>query len=275
MSTRIKNIPPCSPQPAAPLAFVDLCVELQHAGMSCLEKVALLKCEVVPTPGRIVYLHTATLETRLSGLAPVIFSAVDATTHLQIAQAYFAMTSAAALSFAEFAARSFPFPIVEFRSRKVTPFHNPENDRPHRDFRALIGERGYLHSFVETRSSDALFSITSKMVFGASTAGSALPASTHELQRDLTRFVFYHNNLRSISWLKGKTPVQKLRTFTGFRGMRSFSPWDECEDGYVPSGLRSSKAGNLPNAPDNDSHTGHIEQFINGEEHETDSCHRR
>jgi hypothetical protein len=275
MSTRIKQIRPRSPQPAAPLALGGLCMELQHAGLSCLKRIALLSGEVARTPGQIIYLHTATLGTRLSGLAPVIFSAVDATTHLQIAQAYFAMTSAAALSFAEFVARSFPFPIVEFRSRKVTPFHNPENERPHRDFRAVIGERGYLHSFVETRSSDALFSITSKMVFGGLSAGLAFPSSTHELQRDLTRFVFYHNNLRSTPWLKGKTPVQKLRTFTGFKGIRSFSPRDECEEGYVPAGLRSSKAGDFPNSPDTDSHTAHIEQLINGEEHETDSCHRR
>lgn len=256
MSTRIKKIRPRSPQPAAPLALGELCRELQHAGLSCLKKVALLSGEVAPIPGRIVYLHTATLGTRLSGLAPVIFSAVDATTHLQIAQACFAMTSAAALSFAEFVARSFPFPILEFRTRKVTPFHNPENERPHRDFRALIGEKGYLHSFVDTQSSDALFSITSKMVFGGSSAGLAYPASTHELQRELTRFVFFHNNFRSIPWLDGKTPIQKLRTFTGFEGMRSFSSHDECEEGYVQVALRFSEADDFLNLSDNDSHTG-------------------
>ena len=275
MSTRTNQFRARFPHPAAPLAFGNICMELHQAGRSCLEKVALLAGEVAPTPGRVIYLHTTTLGTRLSGLAPVIFSAVDATTHLQIGQAHFAMTSAAALSFADFVARSFPFPIVEFKTRKEAPFHNPENERPHRDFRALIGERGYLHSFVNTQSSDALFSITSKTVFGDSAASLAHFASTHELQRDLTRFVFFHNNFRSVPWLDGKTPVQKLRTFTGFKDTRTFSPQDEWGEGFVPVALRFSEADDFRNLPKNDFHTRHIENAINGEEHETDSRHRR
>lgn len=275
MSARYTQVQTLSPQPPAPLAFESLCMELSHAGRLHLEKIASLTDQVAPTPGRLVYLHTTKLTMRLSGLQPVIFSAIDATTHMQVAQANLAMTSAAALSFVEFVARSFPFPIVEFKTRHVAPFHNPDNNRPHRDFPTLIGKQGYVHSFVESHSSDALFSLTSKMVFRGSCEGQAFPASSYELQRALTQFLFFHNNFRFVPWLGGKTPIQKLRTFARFEGMHSFSPRDKFEGGHVPAAMRFSEANDLRSLPDNDFHTDHIEPVINGEEHETDSCHRR
>lgn len=245
MSAHCKQVLTLSPQPPAPLAFESLCMELSHAGRLHLEKIASLTDQIAPTPGRLVYLHTTKLAMRLSGLQPVIFSAIDANTQMQVAQANFALTSAAALSFVDFVSHIFPFPISEIRTQKETPFHNPNDHRPHRDFPTLVAEGGHVHSFVESQSSDALFSITSKMVFGGLSVGLAFPASADELQRDLNRFLFFHNNFRLVPWLEGKTPIQKLRTFARFEGMHSFSPLDEFEGRQVPASMRFSDSIDL------------------------------
>jgi hypothetical protein len=245
MSTPCKEVQTLSPQPPAPMAFESLCMELSHAGRLYLEKIASLIDQVAPSPGRLVYLHTTKLAMRLSGLQPVIFSAIDGATLMQVAQANFTMTFAAALSFVEFVARSFPFPIVEFKTLNVAPFYNPDNDQLQRDFPTLIGERGYVHSFVESHRSDALYSITSKMIFGGLSEGVVCPASPDELQRVLTQFLFFHNNSRFVPWLYGKTPIQKLRTFKCFQGTHSFSPLDEPEVRSSPASMRSLETKEL------------------------------
>lgn len=275
MSAHCKEVQTVTSQPPPPVAFESLCMEPSHTGQVHLQRIASTIDRVAPSPGRVVYLHTTKLAMRLSGLQPVIFSAIDANTQMQVAQANFALTSAAALSFIDFVSHSFPFPISEIRTQKETPFHNPNDRRPHRDFPTLVAEWGHVHSFVESQSSDALFSITSKMVFGGLSVGLAFPASADELQRDLSRFLFFHNNFRFVPWLNGKTPIQKLRMFAGFEGIHSFSPRDEFEGRHVPAAMKFTEANEFQSLRDNDFHTDHIEPVINGEEHETDSCHRR
>jgi hypothetical protein len=259
MSAHCKEVQTFVPDPPSPVALESLCMKLSHTGQLQLQRIASAIDQLAPSPGRIVYLHTTKLAIRLSGLQPVIFSAVDATTHMQVAQANFAMTSAAALSFVDFAARSFPFPIGEFKTRQAAPFHNPDDHRPHRDFATLVGEQGYVHSFVESHSTDALFSITSKMVFRGACEGLAFPASSYELQRDLNQFLFFHNNFRIIPWLEGKTPIQKLRTFKSFEGIHSFSPPDEYEDRLGCAALGSPESKDLRSNLENDFHTNHME----------------
>ncbi|MCX6134932.1 MAG: hypothetical protein NTU47_14055 [Ignavibacteriales bacterium] len=241
MSIPWKQIRSIVPDHPTPVALESICSELSHTGRLYLSRIASVIDQVAPSPGRIVHLHTTKLAMRLSGLQPVVFSAIDATTYLQVAQVNLAMTSAAALSFVEYVAHSFPFTISEIRTRKGMPFHNPNDHRPHRDFPALIGEQGYAHSFVENHSSDALFSITSKMQFRGSSADQNFPASAYELQRDLNQFLFFHNNFRFVPWLEGKTPIQKLKTFRNFQNVHSFGPPDGSAGKLAPIAMRSSE----------------------------------
>jgi hypothetical protein len=234
-------------------------MELSRTGQLHLQRIASAIDRVAPSPGRLVYLHTTKLATRLSGLQPVIFSAIDANTQMQVAQANFAMTSAAALSFVDYAAHSFPFPISEIKTRKEMPFHNPDDQRPHRDFPTLVRDRGHVHTYIESHSTDALFSITSKMVFRGACEGLAFPASSYELQRDLNQFLFFHNNFRIVPWLEGKTPIQKLRTFKGFEGFHSFSPPNELENGLDCAAKSAPESKDLRIISDNALHTNHIE----------------
>ena len=259
MSAPCKAVQNLVSQPPPPLVFESRCLGLSRTGQAHPQRIVSVIEQVAPSPGQIVYLHTTKLAMRLGGLQPVIFSAIDAATHLQVAQANFAMTSAAALLFVDFVAHSFPFPISEIRTRKELPFHNPKDNRPHRDFPTLIGDRGYAHSFLETHSSDALFSITSKMLFGGLSEGQAFPASAYELQRALAQFLTFHNNFRFVPWLQGKTPMQKLKTFKSFQRIHSFSLPDEVEEKLQFAERNSPDARDLRSNPANDFRTNHME----------------
>lgn len=203
----------------------NLCRELTQTGDLHMQKMVSTLDEAAPKPGLLVYLKARTLSVKLNGLEPVVFSAVDACTFLQVAQIYLAPTTAAAASFFEFANESFPFTLRHIRTRNQRPFYHAAGDGSYHDFTEMVGERGCSHSLLTTASQDPLYAIADKFTFGGIVEGSIAGTSEGELQRDLLHFLFFHNNFRSIPWLEGKTPVQKLSTFETFAGWHSFDPY--------------------------------------------------
>jgi hypothetical protein len=215
-----------------PLELQDLCSELSHSGQLYLRRIARLIDVIAPKPGSLLYLRANRLAIRVNGLNPVIFSAVDATTHLQVAQVYLGLTTAAAVSFVDFVSQSFPFRISQIRTSDEVPFHYSDGNQSRRDFSAMVGERGLVTSIIPLRSEDALFSITSRLVFGAMAKGSIVLRSELGLQKELEHFLFFHNNYRPIPWLDGNTPLQKLKSFEGFAGVHTFSSNEESQRGF-------------------------------------------
>ncbi len=213
-----------------PKSIQSLCTELSHAGQLYLERIRLAIDEAAPRPGILVYVSVKKLAIPLNGLDAVVFSAIDACTLLQVAQGYHSLTTAAAASFVEFVAESFPFPLSQIRTPAERPFYNSTSPPSHGDFSVLIGNQGYIHSPISDSSRDALYSTMSKLLFSGISEGSLVPASSHELQRELGRFLLFHNNYRSLPWLGGKTPLQKLRTFEGFSRFHLFSPNEGFEE---------------------------------------------
>jgi hypothetical protein len=209
----------------APVRFENLCRELTHAGRVYLDGLALAVEEVSPKPGFLVYVQTQKLSIRLNGFEPVIFSAIDLSTHLQIAQMYLAATTAAAVDFIDFTARSFPFGMAQIRTLARAPFQAPPGADLGRDFTTLMRERGLLHSVFTNPSNEVLFSLVSKLTFGSISEGSFTCGNKEEMMKELSRFVFFHNNYRSLPWLGGKTPLQKLKAFRGFEEIHSFDPY--------------------------------------------------
>lgn len=203
----------------------SLCRELTHTGELQMKKMVSSLDEAAPNPGALVYLRTKHLSVKLNGLEPVVFSAIDACTFLQVAQIYLAETTAAAASFFDFVMQTLPFSVLHVRSRNHRPFYHSSGDRSYHDFTELVGEKGCAHSLITTDAQDPLFGIAEKFMFGGITEGSVIGGSEGELQRELVHFLFFHNNYRSISWLQGKTPVQKLATLEAFPGWHSFDPY--------------------------------------------------
>jgi hypothetical protein len=203
----------------------SLCRELTHTGELQMKKMASSLDEAAPNPGALVYLRTKRLSVKLNGLEPVVFSAIDACTFLQVAQIYLVETTAAAASFFDFVVQTLPFTVVHLRSRNQRPFYYSSGDRSYHDFTELVGEKGCAHSLISTNAQDPLFGIAEKFMFGGISEGSVIGGSEGELQRELVHFLFFHNNYRSIPWLQGKTPVQKLASFSAFPGWHSFDPY--------------------------------------------------
>ncbi|MCX6135599.1 MAG: hypothetical protein NTU47_17465 [Ignavibacteriales bacterium] len=211
----------------APLAvrLEGLCRELTQTGEVQMQNIVSTLDEVAPKPGHLVFLRAKDLSMNVNGLQPVVFSAVDACTFLQVAQVYLAPTTAAAASFFDHALETFPFVVSHVRSRNQRPFYHAAGDRSYHEFSEIIEEKGCSHSIITKVSQDPLYGIADKFMFGGIVEGSIVGASEGELHRDLVHFLFFHNNCRSIPWLGGRTPLQKLAAFEGFAGWRSFDPF--------------------------------------------------
>jgi hypothetical protein len=216
-----------------PMRLESLCKELTHAGRVYLDGLTLAIEAAAPRPGSLVYVQTKKLSIRLNGVEPVIFSAVDLSTQLQVARVYFAATRAAAVDFVNFLSRSFPFGISQIRTLDQSPFHTSGGAGSLRDFTSLMRERGLFHSTFTRPSDEALFSLVSKLTFGGICEGSLVCASKEEMLRELARFLFFHNNYRSLPWLGGMTPLQKTKAFEGFAGFHSFDPCGLPRTGYA------------------------------------------
>ena len=202
-----------------------LCRELTQTGDVHMHKMTSTLDETAPKPGNLVYLKAKNLSVKLNGLEPVVFSAVDACTFLQLAQIFLAPTTAAAASFLDYILGTFPFIVSQIRTRNQRPFYHSTGDRSYHEFSEIVADKGCSHSLITSISQDPLYGIADKLMFGGISEGSIVGSTEGELQRDLVHFLFYHNNFRSIPWLAGKTPLQKLATFEGFVSWRLFDPY--------------------------------------------------
>ena len=214
-----------SKKPQIPVRLDGLCDELNRTAQLQLEKITSAMARLAPRPGVLVHVQAHRLAIRMSGFEPVVFSAIDASTLLQVAQVYLPTTTAAAVSFIDFAAQSLPFRVSHIMTREETPFVNASGPEPHRDFSAIMRQKGLAHTVTAVPSHDTLFLLTSKLTFGGISEGTIATSTEVEVQRALAHFLFFHNNYRSVPWLGGKTPIQKLSSFEGFTKMDAFDPY--------------------------------------------------
>jgi hypothetical protein len=228
------------PDGQIPVAVQSLCSELSRTGQLYVRQISAFIDEIAPSPGSLVYVHVNNLGVQLDGLEPAVFSAIDACTNLQVAQIHLASTVGGMLSFVDFFVRGFPFSIREIRTVRDSPFRGIAGKQDRHDFSAIVAQRGILHTLVADKSRDALYSITSRLLFSKMTEGMNGPASEREHYRALAQFLLYHNNYRSIPWLDGNTPLQKLKSFDGFAFLHSFCPVEESDPQHGISAVGQS-----------------------------------
>lgn len=213
------------PDVKSPVGLDGLCNELDRTGQHHLEQISSALESLAPRPGNLIFAETRTLAIQLNGLEAVLFSAVDGSTFLQVAQIYVTMTTAAAVSFIDFVSNTVPFKIGRIVTRDERPFRNGSSTQTQRHFSEIVRDRGYIHTPISTAAEEALFSLASKSMFGGISEGAIIGASEGELQRELNHFIFFHNNYRSVPWIRGLTPLQKLGGFKEFAWMHSFDPF--------------------------------------------------
>ena len=190
-----------------------------------MARLASMLYRLAPKPGALVYLDSANLPIQLGDTRPTVFSAFDACTHIQIARVYLTDSFASAADFLDFVRRKLPFRISRIRTAAKEPFWVDPLPSPVRRFTSHLEAQGVLHMVVTDRSQDDFFSVFDHLTFVHQAGSSHRSPAIPELVGELIAFLYFHNNNRTMASLKGKTPVEKLKTFPGFEEVLSFDPF--------------------------------------------------
>jgi hypothetical protein len=194
-------------------------------GEAKMARLASMLYRIAPKPGAVVYLDSANLPIQVGDMRPVVFSAFDACTHIQIARIYLTDSFASAADFLDFARRKLPFGISRIRTAAKNPFWVDPLASPNQRFTSHLEAQGILHMVVADRSQDDFFSVFDHLTFihqaGSSHRSPAIP----ELVGELIAYLYFHNNNRTMASLKGKTPLEKLKLFPGYEEVLSFDPF--------------------------------------------------
>ena len=180
---------------------------------------------LAPKPGALVYLDAAKLPIQVSGMQPVVFSAFDACTHLQIARIYLTASFASIADFMDFVQHKFPFGLSRIRTATIEPFWVDPLTTTIQRFTNHLEAQGILHILVADRSQDDLFSVFDHLTFVHQAGSSQRLPAIPQLVGELITFLYFHNNNRAMASLNGKTPIQKLESFPGHEDVFSFDPF--------------------------------------------------
>lgn len=190
-----------------------------------MARLASMLNRLAPKPGALVYLDSANLSFQLGDMRPTVFSAFDACTHIQIARIYLTDSFTSAADFLDFARRKLPFGISRIRTAAKDPFWVDPLASPIQRFTSHLEAQGILQIVVADRSQDDFFSVFDHLTFVHQAGSSRRSPAIPELVGELIAYLYFHNNNRPMASLKGKTPLQKLKSFPGFEEVRSFDPF--------------------------------------------------
>ncbi|HAL57314.1 MAG TPA: hypothetical protein DCP63_12815 [Bacteroidetes bacterium] len=180
---------------------------------------------IAPRPGSVVYVTKKGLTSKIDGTEPVLYSAIDVCTHLQVSRMYFTMTIASGVDFLDFVREKFPFRILEVRTKAELPFTNPAIHQMQHRFTVESVIRDIQHTIAYSPARDEVLSMLSRLTYGGVFEGFVDKPSEQKLFRELVNYLFFHNNHRSLPSLGGKTPLQKLKSFAAFERTFCFDPY--------------------------------------------------
>jgi len=197
---------------------------LSKAGMEYLNQLRAHISKEGPFPGALVFAESRAIRSD-SGLDAALFSAIDVCTHLQIARPYFLSSKAAAFDFLEFLMHAFPFSIREIRTLGHPPFSANEASQSQHPFTLHTERLAVRHSVLHGEGEERALMFLSSYFYPKGILGVESSPSGQKVLSDLHRFVYFHNNHRSLATLDGKTPIRVLQSFAEFRGISSFDPF--------------------------------------------------
>jgi hypothetical protein len=209
---------------------------LQSAGMVQMAEMISAIHDIAPKPGSLVLIDVRMLPMKWDDWQPVLFSAADVCTHMQIARMYITPTLASAIEFLQFISGRYPFPMKEVRTSADSVFVNPGSLQSKHQFTTEAKRLGMFHSVVlDTAEDQTALRLISRHNYVESFEGSFTESSKDKVLNGLVNFLFFHNNHRALASLGGLTPLQKLNSFAGYEHIPWFDP-------YLP--LETRKAGN-------------------------------
>jgi hypothetical protein len=197
---------------------------LQSAGSIHLKEIKRDILERGPEPGKLVLVHALQISRPSSTFDSVILSAMDLHTHLQVGRMYFVSSLAATIDFLYFLEKAFPFPIEEIRTDDHYLFAPGGVSQQEHRFTLAAHQVGIRHSIrdIHDMSVESLL----RWYFFRDGRHEISETSIDEaaLPDELDKFLYFHNNHRSLPTIGGKTPVERLRSHKAFREFETFNP---------------------------------------------------
>lgn len=190
---------------------------------------------VAPMPGSKLYMEARRLNCRWYGLQPMLFSAIDLCSHLQVARVYLTQTVASAVDFLDFLVASYPFAIREVYTPPDLWFCDPVVPQVIHRFSRECALRNTVHSVLSNPSQDAIIRRLRAYFYHTVLESSEEGASEQLMIPDLRNHLLVHNNFASLDTIGGQVPIDKLRTFSGFESVEQFDPYAPKPDAHGPS----------------------------------------
>ena len=188
-------------------------------------RLAMILDHTAPRPGSVVYMESAKLPCLVDSREPILFTAIDANTHLQISRIYLSNSYTSAVDFLAFARLHFPFSMSRVRTCAVSPFYIEPNPEIAPRFSNHLEAQGLLHTVISDPARDEVTGLLSAFSYVHVAPHADALTSMQELMREFITYLYYHNNHLRLPSLKGRTPLEKLHSFDGYDELNSFDPF--------------------------------------------------
>jgi hypothetical protein len=190
---------------------------------------------IAPRPGTKLFIEGRKLNCRWYGLQPMLFSAIDLCTHLQVARVYLTQTVASAVDFLDFLVASYPFVMREVYTPPDLWFCDPVVPQVIHRFSRECALRNMVHTVLSNPSQDVIIRRLRAYFYHSVLESSGGSESEQAIIPDLRNYLLVHNNFTALDTIAEQVPIEKLRTFSGFEGVEQFDPYARGSDQRPPS----------------------------------------
>jgi len=180
---------------------------------------------VAPRPGSKLYMEARRLNCRWYGLQPMLFSAIDLCSHLQVARVYLTQTVASAVDFLDFLVASYPFALREVYTPTDLWFCDPVVPQVIHRFSRECAIRNMVHTVLSNPSQDVIIRKLRAYFYHTLLESSEDGTSEQLMIPDLRNHLLVHNNFTALDTIAGQVPIEKLRTFSGYESLEQFDPY--------------------------------------------------
>jgi transposase len=184
-----------------------------------------------PYPGDIVEISFMDITPYVNHKPWVQYTAIDVGTKLRISRIYERHSSASATDFLKFVIEQFPFAMKEVRTPDDKAFTNGSPTMGistvlFEPFRVILSRNGIKHMICKAEDGpcDTVRHAGEIDRVEFFELGRGKPAE--DLQEEAKQFVVHWNNHRRQDDMNGLTPLQKLRTFSEFKHVTYFDPFE-------------------------------------------------
>lgn len=183
--------------------------------------------QIAPRPGSKLFIEGRKLSCRWYGLQPMLFSAIDLCTHLQVARVYLTQTVASAVDFLDFLVASYPFLMRELYTPPDLWFCDPVVPQVIHRFSRECALRNVVHTVLSNPSQDVIIRRVRSYFYHSVLESSEGGGSEQAIIPDLRNYLLVHNNYTALETISNQVPIDKLHSYSGFESVEHFDPYGQ------------------------------------------------